>query len=229
MSQIGTLLAAPASTIIAGQSKAGMYLTIGDPATIPPLSEIKVQIGGKTTLNISNANLIWAYAQWQMQIEQNQPGVANMIKVATGQIEANTTYTLVNSGATTPGIFVASELGNGVPIEATTLQVNASSTQPLSRFSAIMINGHANLDSAVITFADDSVDEFEVADLRSMFALRFASDVGGLLAGNNVCVIDNTDQSIKSVLLKTTGGGAITVLVVRLPDEAFKVLQTKFR
>jgi len=223
MSQIGTLLTgAGVVTVIAGQSQADQYILIGDADTAPPITAFTVEIDGTPIINIQASQaIIQAFSQWQM--ETCGTNVGYLLKIATGQIEGNTTYRFTNAGATTPGIFVFSESKNGAPIVATTMSINASSYQPFERFSALFLGTPANVTSLEFAFSDGTKSTMTVAEAAALFNIYNQASTDGYLSA--VCVIDNTRQNITSVKVNT-GAGACVVLMAKLPDEVFRALNS---
>jgi hypothetical protein len=222
MAQIGSLTTgAGIQTVIAGQSQCEEYLLIGDVDTANPLQAIQVEIDGTPFITINTAALITAYMKWLMQTAGAAVGL--LLKVATGMIKKNTTYRLTNSGATTPAIFAFSDSKNGVPFIATSKQINPSAYEDFEKFSALFITAPANVSSLEMSFSDGHRATMTAAEAAAMFALRFESETDGYLGG--VLCIDNTNQNIVSVraFCVTT---ALTVLVVKLPNEAFKILNS---
>jgi len=234
MSQIGTLGAgAGIPTNIVGQSKCDMFLLIGDIDTANPLQGLTVEIEGVAFFTVANAaTLLTAYAKWQQELTGSTVGV--LFKLATGAIYKNTTYRLINAGATTPSIFAYSEAPDGVPFYVSTVTINQLSSQIFERFSALFLQTPANVQSVEIEFY---VDEFipgiereetyretlTIGEVDSYFSLFNQSETDGRLGG--VSVVDNTRQNIRSVKINTNNVGALTVLQAKLPDDAFKQLQ----
>lgn len=227
MSQIATLAAAPAITIIQGQSQADQYILIGDASTAMPLTAITVEIDGKPFLLIQTAELLAAFAKWQMESNLDAaPTVGVMLKIATGQIAKNTTYRLTNGGATTPAVYAFSEAQNGVPLEAASMTINATSNEVYERFSALFFFDPADLASLEITFADGHTDSLSAVEAAALFNMRFNAEDSGYLAG--CLVIDNTDGSIQKVRAYT-GASDVAVLTVKIPDAAFNEFKKALR
>jgi len=195
------------------------FITDTDVDTANPLQGLQVEIDGTPYITINSALLITAYMKWLMQTAGAAVGL--LIKVGTGMIKKNTTYRFTNAGATTPAIFAFSDSKNGVPFLATSKTINPSSYEDFTKFSALMITVPANVASLEITFADGHRSTLSALEAGAMFATRFEAEADGYLGG--VLVIDNTDQNITGVRVfcVTT---AINVLVVKLPNEAFKIL-----
>ena len=222
MAQIGQLTGgAGVVTTISGQSQAEELILIGDVDTANPLQGLSVEIDGTTFINIQSAALITAYMKWMMEIAGAVVGL--LIKVATGKIIGkNTTYRFTNAGATTPNVYGYSVEGNGVPIVASTMSINANSYADYEKFSALFLETPANVDNCEIIFKDGTKSTMTTVEVASYFALRNQSEANGLLG--SVVVIDNTDQSIQTVRVNTNAVGACTVLRAKLPDEAYKIL-----
>jgi hypothetical protein len=220
MAQIGTLVTgAGVTTIIAGQSQCEAMIVIGSVATAMPLQGLQVEIDGVPFININNQPaLLAAFSKWCSQFVSTLVGV--LLKVATGRIPRNTTYRFTNNGATVPNIFAFSDQENGVPILVGTKQINASSYEDFSKFSALFIGTPANLASAEIVFSNGCKSTMTFAELDALFTMKNQSEANGELLA--VTVIDNRDQSIQSVRLNCSA--ANTILVAKLPDASFAVL-----
>lgn len=222
--QIGTLLTgAGVPTVIAGQSKCDMYITIGDVDTPNPLQGLEVSVGGKPVFSVANAaTLLTAYAKWMMEMTGATVGV--MFKIATGVINKSTTYRFTNAGATTPVILASSDAPDGVPFEVATDSINASSSQTYEKFSALFLQTPANVASVDIEYENGHKEsQILVAELDARFSLSNNSEADGRLGG--VTVIDNTNGEITNVRINTNNVGALTLLIAKLPDEAFKILK----
>lgn len=221
MARIGTLTTgAGVQTVIAGNSQCEQYLLLGDVDTPNALQGLQVEIDGTPYININGAALLNAFQKWTMEMTAGAVGI--MLKIATGVIEKNTTYRFTNSGATTPNIFAFSDSKNGVPLLATSKTINNNSYEDFDRFSALFLETPANILSLEMIFADGHRSTLSGVEADAYFALKNNSDANGQLG--TVTVIDNTDQSIKSVRVNTQTG-ALTVLVVKIPDSAFEVLK----
>jgi hypothetical protein len=226
MSQIGTLITgAGIVTNIVGQSKCDAFLLIGDVDTANPLQGLSVEIEGVAYVSIANAaTLLTAYAKWQSEMTGATTGV--LFKIATGAIYRNTTYRLTNAGATTPAIFAYSDAPDGVPFYASTATVNPLSSQVFERFSALFIQTPANVSSIEVVFSNGYRETWTPVEADSYFNLFNQSEADGRLGG--VSVLDNSDQKYKSVKINTNATvGGTAVLMAKLPDEAFQILNGK--
>lgn len=219
MAQISTLLTgAGVQTNITGQAQCEGFLVIGDVDTTNPLQGIIVEIDGVTFINIQAAALIAAFAKWGTKFVNTIVGL--VFPLATGRVNGRTNIRLTNSGATTPAIFNFSDAPNGVPIMATTVSINALSYQDFQNFSALMIQTPANVNNIEITFSNGHKDTLTIAEVDALLALKIATEGDGRLGG--VSVIDNSDQTIRNVRINATT--AVNVLMVKLPDNAFALL-----
>lgn len=220
MSQIGTLITgAGVTTVISGQSQCDAMLVLGSVSTANPLQGLQVEIDGTPYININNQpSLLAAYSKWMGQFVSTLVSV--VIKVATGRIPRSTTYRLTNNGATTPAIYATSDNDNGVPFVVATKQINASSYEDFDRFSALFIGTPANLASAEVLFTNGSRSTMTFQELDAIFSLKNQTEANGELLG--VTVIDNRDQTIKSVRLNCSA--ANTILIAKIPDAAFAAL-----
>ena len=220
MSQLGVLITgAGVQTTFAGQAQCEQYIVLGDVDTAMPLRGLSVEIDGSPFINIQlSLPLMKAFAQWQM--ESIGATVGFMLKISTGMIKTNTTYRFTNNGATTPKIFVYSDAQDGVPIIATTKGINASSFEDFNKFSALFLTAPADISSVEIVFSDGHKATMTIEEVDALFAFNNQSEADGRLSA--VSIIDNTDQSIKTV--RVFASAVATVLVVKLPNAAFKAL-----
>lgn len=226
MAQIGVMLTgAGVPTVIAAQSQCEGYLLIGDVGTVPPLQGLSVEVDGIPFIQINDADLIEAFAQWQQEGDLANANLGYMLKIATGKIKKNTTLRLVNNGVTTPNIYAFSDNDAGVPMQATTKTINANSYEVFDKFSALLVKGHANIASIEVVWADGSKATVTVVELAALFNLMNQSETDGFLAGGVVLPIDNTGAGIRSLQINTNNGGTVTVLVVKLPQAAFETLK----
>jgi len=221
MSQLGTLLTgAGVQTTFAGQAQCESYIVIGDVDTANPLRGLSVEIDGSPFININaSLPLMSAFMQWQMQSIGATVGF--MLKISTGMIAKNTTYRFTNNGVTTPNIFVYSDAQDGVPILATTKGINASSFEDFSKFSALFLTLPASISSVEIVFEDGHKATMTIEEVDALFAFKNQSEANGRLTA--VSLIDNTDQSIRSV--RVFASVAATVLVAKIPNAAFVLLK----
>jgi len=226
MAQIGVMVTgAGVPTVIAAQSQCEGYLLIGDVGTVPPLQGLSVEVDGIPFIQINDADLIEAFAQWQQEGDLANANLGYMLKIATGKIKKNTTLRLVNNGVTTPNIYAFSDNEGGVPMQATTKTINANSYEVFDKFSALLVKGHANIASIEVVWGDGSKATVTVVELAALFNLMNNSETDGFLAGGVVLPIDNTGAGIRSLQINTNSGGTVTVLVVKLPQAAFETLK----
>lgn len=235
MAQIGTLLTgAGVTTVLAGLSQTDSYLLLGDVDTAMPLQGLQVEIDGVPFINIANnAALIQAMSKWMMKTINATGVVGILLKLSTGRITRNTTLRLTNAGATTPTIFATSDRDNGVPFQVATKQINPSSYEDFSQFSALLITAPANIASLEMVFRTldpqtgkvigytKSTISFQEAD--AMFSMDNDSEANGELAG--VTVLDNRGGTIESVRVNCVTV-ALTVAVIKLPDASFQLLKS---
>jgi len=221
MSLLGPLLTgAGVQTTFSGQAQCEQFVLIGDVDTANPLRGVSIEIDGNPFININaSLPLMSAFMQWQN--ESIGATVGFLLKITTGVIAKNTTYRFTNNGVTTPNIFVYSEAPDGIPILATTKGINASSYEDFRKFSALFLTLPASLDRAEIVFNSGHVASMGIEAIDSYFALNNQSEANGRLTA--VSVIDNTEGNIKSVRVFATV--AMTVLVVKIPNEDFQALK----
>jgi len=220
-SVLGVLITGPGvQTTFAGQSQCDSYIVIQDVDTANALQGISVEVDGTPFINIANsAPLVGAFMKWQQETTGNIVGL--MFKVSTGMIKRNTTYRFTNNGATTPTVRVFSDAPNGIPFVATTKSININSYEDFNKFSALFLTLPASVSSVEMVFTNGHKATMTIEEVNALFSLKNSSEADGLL---NACsVIDNSDQSIESVRI-FAGAAAVTTLIVKLPDAAFKAL-----
>ena len=224
MSNLVTLITgAGIQTTVAGQSQMDEYIVIGDVDTAPALQGLTIEVDGTPFINIqNNPALVGAFQKWQQEVTGTVIG--NMFKVGTGAIRRNTTYRFTNNGATTPIIKVFSDSKNGIPFVATTKQINVTSYEDFSKFSALFLSLPANVSSVEIVFADGHKATMTIEEVDGLFSLNSQSEADGRL--NAVSVIDNRDQIIQTVRI-FAGATAVTVLIAKVPNAAFKAVQAE--
>jgi len=225
MGQIGTLVTgAGVVTTISGQSQCEQFLLLGTVATANPLQGLQVEIDGTTYFSVVNqAALLSAYAKWLSGFVSTLEGV--IFKIATGNIPSkNTTYRLTNNGATTPGIFAWSDNDQGIPFVVSTTQINPSSYMDFEKFSALFIGTPGNVSSVEIVFNSGRKSTLTQVEVDAYYAYKApTTEANGQLLG--CTVIDNTDQSIKSVRIYCSA--ANTILIAKIPDVAYAALRGK--
>lgn len=213
------------ATVVPGQSQCESILVIGSVSTANPLQGLIVEIDGTPWININNQPaLLSAYSKWMSQFVSTLQGV--IFKIATGRIPLSTTYRFVNNGATTPTVYAFSDNLSGIPFLAATKQINTGAFEDFEKFSALFITAPANIASAEVVFRSGCKSTMTFQELDALFSMKSSAEANGELLG--CTVLDNRDQSIRSVRITSTGA-ALTVLVVKIPDQSFKVLQKQVR
>lgn len=222
-SVIGALITgAGVKTTFAGQSQCESFIVIGDPDDANVLRALSVEIDGTPFININSAALMNAFQKWQNMALAGAVGLT--LKIATGQIKRNTTYSFTNDGATTPNVRVFSTAKDGVPIVATTKQINALSFDDFDKFSALFLTAPADVTEVELLFTSGHKATMTIQEVDALFAMGNDSEAAGRLGG--VSVIDNRGQTVQSVRV-FAGANPVTVLVAKLPDAAFKVLTAR--
>jgi len=223
MPQIGTLVTgAGVETTIAGQASAASLLYLGDIDTANPLSGITLEIDGVPFVNIrGSATLCTAFSKWGSRAIEGTNILGVCYKLGTGKVNKNTTYRLINAGATTPVVRVLSDNQDGVPYIVAQKGINAQSFEDFSRFSALIIDIPANVNNIEMNFRDGHRETWSVTDADTYYALNFEAEADGRLGG--CTVIDNTAGTLDSVRINATT--AISVLTIKLPDAAFQELK----
>lgn len=206
-------------TTFAGQAACEQYIVIGDPDDVNSLRALQIEIDGTPFINIPAAAFVNAFMKWQNAALAGAVGLT--LKVSTGMIRRNTTYRFTNDGAGTPTVRIFSDRPNGVPVVATTKTININSFDDFDKFSALFLNAPADVTSVEILFTSGQKSTMTIQEVDALFAMNNATEAAGRLGG--LSVIDNRGQTIKAVRV-FAGANAVTVLVAKLPDEAFKVL-----
>jgi hypothetical protein len=215
MAQIGTLTGgAGVVTSFNGLTQLDEFLVVGDSDTANPLQGLTVEVNGETLINIQVQALITAFGKWLM--EMNGSTVSTMIKVATGRIKGSTNIRLINAGATTPAVYAFSDSDGGLPFISATEVILAGSYSDYSGFSSLMISAPANVQSAIVTFADGYTATVTPVELAAYFSLENNSEADGYLGG--VLVVDNRSNRISSIRIFATGAN-VNVLKVQIPNE----------
>lgn len=222
MSQIGTLLTgAGVTTVITGQAQCESVIVLGDVDTANALRGLQVEIDGTPYINIQTLGLMNAFCKWMGQTINGAAIIGNCIKIATGRIARSTTYRFTNDAALTPAIFAFSDNDTGIPILAATKGITASSFEDFDKFSALFIEAPGNVSSVEVVFRNGTKATMTIIEIDTLFAMKNQSETNGKLAVASV--IDNQDQSIRSVRINASV--AVTILVVKIPDQAFGVLK----
>lgn len=218
MSKLTTLLTgAGVSTIVQGQAQLESAIVIGDVDTAMPLQGIKISINGETKLDISGSQpLVSAFAKFMNRICGTVIGL--IIRVATGRINGNTTYTFTNNGATVPDVYAFSDNSNGVPVIGSTKGINALSNETFTKFSALFITPSANVASLDVIWADGTTQNMSVLEMDAHFSELNDTEANGRLDAV-VTTCDNRSQCFQSVKVNATT--AVTVAAIKLPQSYF--------
>jgi hypothetical protein len=220
MSQLTTLITgAGITTPVTGQAQCEQTIVIGTVDTANPLQGLAIDVDGTTIINIQNAALLTAYAKWMKRFVNNIVGIA--FSIASGRIPRSTNYRFTNAGVTTPAIFAFSDNSSGIPILAATKQVQASSYEDFQKFSALFISVPANLLNCEVVFKDGTKSTMTPAEVAAEFILTNDAEASGFLGA--CLVIDNRNQNIRTVRVNASGT-AVTVLIAKLPDISFQML-----
>lgn len=205
-------------TVFPGQSNCEQFVLIGDVDTANPLQGLSIEIDGTPFINFNNSvPLCSAFMQWQNQM--TGAAVGFLLKLSTGQIRANTTYTFINGGVTTPNVEVFSDQKEGFPVIATTVQVNINSYADFNKFSALFLTLPANVSSVEAVWADGHKTTMTIAAIDAYFVTKNNAEANGRLTA--VSVIDNRDRAFKSIRVYA-GATAVSVLIAKLPDPVFQ-------
>lgn len=218
MSKLTTLITgAGVPTIVQGQAQLESALVIGDVDTAMPLQGIKISIDGETKLDISGSQpLVNAFAKFMNRICGTVIGL--IIRVATGRINGNTTYTFTNNGATVPDVYAFSDNSNGVPVIGSTKGINALSNETFTQFSALFITPAANVASLDVIWADGTTQNMSVIEMDAHFSELNDTEANGRLDAV-VTTCDNRTQCFRSVKVNATT--AVTVAAIKLPQSYF--------
>lgn len=223
MPQIGTLTTGAGVESIFTLGSCPQSIVLGDIDTANALSGIQIEVDGTPFVNIKgSSNLCNAFAKWGNETINGTGVVGLAFHVATGKINRASTVRLTNAGVTTPAVRVFSDNQNGVPFIAAVKGIPVNSFEDFSRFSALIIDPPANVNNIEINFVDGHRETWTVQDADAYFNLSNQAEADGRLGG--CTVIDNTQQNIASVRVNAGSSAAVNVLIVKLPDAAFKAL-----
>lgn len=227
MSQIGSLLGgAGVVTTFSGQAQCDQYIVIGTVATATPITGLSIEIDGNPFVNVTSAQtLLAAWAKWRMNTVNSAAIVGLCFRVTTGRIRKPTTYKFTNAGATTPAVFVFSDSDNGIPIQAATNSINQSSNADYEKFGALFVQTPANIASYEVEFMNGYKVTLTTIEMDTYLALMYDTEASGQLGG--VTVIDNSMKIFKSIRINTNGVGACLVMMVKLPQAAFDILNKR--
>jgi hypothetical protein len=212
------LTGAGVNTPSGNQSQVESDILIGDPDTAMPLRGIKVNIGGKTTIDVQGSvPLVSVLAKFSNRICGTV--ISLILRIATGRMylkDANCNITFTNDAATTPGIFWFSQKTGGRPIEAGTDSVNLSASKTVmgSEFAGLFCTPVANIGSFDVTFADDTQQRFTVVEADALFARTNDTEANGRL-DPVVTGFDNMRGNIKSVKINANGVGNVVYMTVK--------------
>lgn len=209
-------------TTFPGQSQLDEYIVIGDVDTATPITGLSIEVEGKSFINLTGVQtLIAAFAKWKMKAVQGSAIVGIVLRVATGRINRPTTYRFTNAGATTPNVLVFSDQENGIPAEAATGQINASSNQPFTNFACLLIQTPANVLNYEVTFRNGYSVTLTTVEMDAYLAMQYDTEANGELGG--VTIIDNSDKKFEQIRVVTTA--AVIVMTVKMPQAAWDALK----
>lgn len=200
------------NTPLANQSQLEEFIVIGDVDTAEPCQGVKVNVGGKTTIDIQGSvPLVSVFAKFMGHVAGTVVGL--VMRIATGRLNVDgSSIVFTNGGATTPSVYGYSQSSNGRPIEAQTVGLNALSNQTFSGFAGLFITPAANVGSFDVTFKDGTQQNMTVIEADAMFSNKNETEANGRL-DSVVTGFDNRDGSIASVKVNATT--ALTVMVVK--------------
>lgn len=223
MSQIVAALTTGAgvNTTVGPQAQLEGNILIGDIDTAMPLQGLKVVVDGSTKIDVQGSQpLVSTLAKFAQLIAGAVVGL--ILKVATGRVYKNSTITLTNGGATTPAVYAWSDSQNGVPLEAQTDGILALQNKTYSDFSGLFVTPAANVGSFDVDFADGTSQNMSVVEADAMFSQSSQTEANGRLDAV-VTGFDNRGRNISQVKVNATT--AVTVMIVRLPQEYFNSTQ----
>lgn len=220
---IGALITgAGVVTTFSGRAACDQFILIGDADTANPLSGLQVDIDGDSIINITGSQVL-VTAFMKLMKMMTATTVGSLAVLATGKTGKNCTYKFTNAAATTPNLFAFSQATNGIPIRAAVKGINALDWQEFSKFSFLLITPSANVGSIDIEYENGHREPgLTVLETDSMLMLTDQTEADARLQAT-VTTIDNRPSlgnQIKKVRVNATT--AVSVLVVKLDDEAYK-------
>lgn len=201
------------NTLVPAVAQCEQDIVIGDVDTAMPLRGLKVTIGGKTTIDVQGSQpLMSVLAKFGERAVATVIGM--VIRIATGRIYANTSFTFTNDAATTPSVYSSSTSKGGKAIEAETVGIVALSNQNFSmeNIAGLFITPAANLGSCDVVFADGTDQRMLAVEMDALFSRTHDTQADGRLDAV-VTGFDNRQRAIKSVKVNATT--AVTVMIVR--------------
>lgn len=183
------------------------------------LSNFSVVTSGQQLMSITNVSRLTALAKFDsgaILSANTTPGTTNSetasyLRLATGRINKATTITGTNSVASTQNVFAASTNIGNVARRAVEQSINPSANATFDNFEALIFSA-TNILRAVITFANGYSDEYDVQEIRALYAKYHVTDVAGELQDLLVIDSDSGAGLISQVVLYNGSGGSTVVL-----------------
>jgi hypothetical protein len=210
MSQIGTIPASAQGLI--NQNFVNQFISFGDPDAFAAL---RIAVSGNNTIALNNANLIEAFVQaFRALIGKGVDAqITNvLVPVADGYL-GNTQFDLTATDQSTNDVPVfgsSEQMGSGLLTKAIQTQINAQSNQSFQGdgFSALLFTPAANVDQIDVTYKGGFSNILTIEEIQARSEALSGSPT---LAGGNVEVIWNFDQSIERVEIYSNATGPVTV------------------
>lgn len=183
------------------------------------LSNFSVVTSGVQLMSITSVARLTALAKFDsgaLLDANTTPGTTNSetasyLKLATGRINKATTITGTNSIATAQNAFAASTNISNVARRAVEQSINPSANATFDNFEALIFSS-TNVLRAVITFANGYSDEYDVQEIRALYAKYHVTDVSGELQDLLVIDSDSGAGLISQVVIYNGSGGSTVVL-----------------
>lgn len=183
------------------------------------LSNFSVVTSGVQLMSITSQARLTALAKFDsgaITDANTTPGstnseTASWLRLASGRINKGTTITGTNGVASIQNAYAASTNISNVARRAVEQSINPSANATFDNFEALIFSS-ANVLRAVITFANGYSDEYDVQEIRALYAKFHVSDVAGELQDLLVIDSDSGAGLISQVVIYNGSGGSTVVL-----------------
>jgi hypothetical protein len=208
-SQVFNLDFLPEKVLVGGPSGASQFLT-----------NFSVVTSGIQLMSITDVSRLTALAKFDSGAilqDPNSPPLATdnqtaaYLRLATGRINKATTITGTNGLALNRNFYAASTNICSVARRAVEQSINPSANATFDNFEALIF-APTHILRAQITFDNGFTDEYQIEELKALYANYHISDSDGLLEGL-VCIdADSGAGKISQVVLYNGAGGTTVVL-----------------
>jgi hypothetical protein len=183
------------------------------------LTNFSVVTSGVQLMSITSVARLTALAKFDsgaITTANTTPGTSNSetaswLRLATGRINKATTITGTNGAAFSNNAYAASTNISNVARRAVEQSINPSANATFDNFEALIFSS-ANVLRAVITFANGYSDEYDVQELRALYAKFHVTDTSGELQDLITIDSDSGAGLIAQVVIYNGSGGSTVVL-----------------